>query len=256
MSGRIASLLFYLGSGSCFDVDTFLWPPDDHFILFKQDFMTQDADRPTSSPSCPLPGGGTRRRDVLSTVIVGAGCVGACALAYPFLDSLNGTKNTTLGEDDSIDVDIAALRPGQQLVVTWRGWPVFIQRRTPEMLASLKATDIVQHLRDPDSKILQQPKDATNWHRSVVPEIGVLIGICTHLGCVPSYATPFANDKAAKYSCPCHGSQFDAAGRVYKEAPAPYNLPVPPVTMLSATQVRIGQSKGDPAFSIASIQQI
>ncbi|KXV54096.1 ubiquinol-cytochrome c reductase iron-sulfur subunit [Gluconobacter thailandicus] len=218
--------------------------------------MTKDGAPTSSSNQCSSGRGGTRRRDVLATVTAGVGCAGACALAYPFLDSLNGTRNSRVGEDDTVDVDLSAIPPGQQAVVTWRGWPVFVQRRTAAMLASLQALGAAQRLRDPESKILQQPKDATNWHRSVVPEIGVLIGICTHLGCVPSYDTPSPSDQSGKYACPCHGSQFDIAGRAYKNAPAPYNLPVPPVTMVSATHLRIGQSKGDPDFDIANIQQI
>ncbi|WP_367159380.1 ubiquinol-cytochrome c reductase iron-sulfur subunit [Kozakia baliensis] len=196
------------------------------------------------------------RRDVLAKTTLGMGCAGACALAYPFLDSLNGTRGEDLGGDDTVDVDISTLHPGQQMVVTWRGWPVFVQRRTSEMLASLQAPGVTQRLRDPESKIMQQPRDATNWHRSITPEIGVLVGICTHLGCVPNFNAPNAADHAGNYACPCHGSQFDVAGRAYKEAPAPYNLPVPPVTMLSETKLKIGVSKGDPGFDIANIQQI
>lgn len=208
----------------------------------------------TGSPEAE--GRGSGRRDLLARVTVGAGCAGACALAYPFLDSLNGAKGGGTGADDGLEVDLSPLKPGQQMVVTWRGWPVFVQRRTPEMLAALRAPELAARLRDPESKMRQQPADATNWHRSVVPEIGVLIGICTHLGCVPSFGAPSPSDSAGNYLCPCHGSRFDAAGRAYKDAPAPYNLPVPPVTMLSADRLQIGRSAGDPGFDIASIPQI
>ncbi|GBR37443.1 ubiquinol-cytochrome c reductase iron-sulfur subunit [Neoasaia chiangmaiensis NBRC 101099] len=198
----------------------------------------------------------TKRRDVLTKLTFGAGCAGVCALAYPFLDSLNGTRASAFDESDVVDVDISMLRPGQQKVVQWRNWPVFVQRRTPEALASLQAPGADRDLRDPASRVLQQPRDATNWHRSVVPEIGVYIGICTHLGCVPNYNAPSATDLAGGYVCPCHGSHFDIAGRAFSDAPAPYNLPVPPVTMLSANTLRIGLSKGDPTFDINDIQQI
>ncbi|MFT8482750.1 MAG: ubiquinol-cytochrome c reductase iron-sulfur subunit [Gluconobacter cerinus] len=218
--------------------------------------MTQHDAPPSSSQQGLEEENHPRRRDVLATVTLGMGCAGACALAYPFLNSLNGTQSSRVGEDDTVEVDCSKLSPGQQLVVTWRGWPVFVQRRTPEMLASLRVPELAHRLRDPESKMHQQPQDAINWHRSVVPEIGVLIGICTHLGCVPSFDAPSSGDRSGKYACPCHGSQFDIAGRAYKDAPAPYNLPVPPVTIISDQHLLIGKSKGDPDFDIATIQQI
>ncbi|AFW02356.1 ubiquinol-cytochrome c reductase iron-sulfur subunit [Gluconobacter oxydans] len=218
--------------------------------------MTQDDASLISDPTSSRQEEGSRRRDVLATVTVAMGCAGACAVAYPFLDSLNGTRANHVGESDILDVDLSTLKAGQQIVVTWRGWPVFVQRRTPEMLKTLQDPAILQKLRDPESCIFQQPKDATNWHRSVSPDIGVMIGICTHLGCVPTFDAPTQAEPAGKYLCPCHGSQFDSAGRAYRNAPAPYNLPVPPVTMISDTHLRIGESKNDPDFDIANIQQI
>jgi len=193
---------------------------------------------------------------VLAGATISAGCVGACAFAYPFLDSLNGTRNVIFAGADTVELDLAPIQSGQQTVVAWRGWPIFVQRRTPAMLAALRDPALHARLRDPESEVLQQPDDARNWHRSVLPEIGVYIGICTHLGCVPRYGAPVPTDAAGHYACPCHGSKFDAAGRAFRDAPAPYNLPVPPVTVLSARHLRIGVSTGDPKFDIDAIRQL
>ena len=210
--------------------------------------MTQSETSPSS--------GGTKRRDLLTTATVTLGCAGACALAVPFLNSLKNPSATTLS-DKTLEVDLSSLAPGQDMTVQWQDWPIFIQRRTPQMLAALQTPAHIATLRDANSKMLQQPKDATNWHRSVRPDYGVLVGICTHLGCVPSFEKPGSAPEAeGGYSCPCHGSHFDAAGRVAQRAPAPYNLPVPPVTFLSDTKIRIGHSAGDPGFSMSDIQQI
>lgn len=101
----------------------------------------------------------------------------------------------------------------------------------------------MNELRDAQSDALQQPTYARNWHRSLVPEYGVYVGICTHLGCVPAYTAPAAApDQTGRYACPCHGSQFDLAGRVFKGAPAPYNLPVPPHVMPTPTTLRLGEN--------------
>ncbi|WP_408874000.1 ubiquinol-cytochrome c reductase iron-sulfur subunit [Gluconobacter roseus] len=209
----------------------------------------------TQSETPPSPDG-TKRRDLLATGTLALGCAGACALSVPFLNSLKNPAATPLS-DNTLEVDLSTLAPGQNMTVQWRDWPVFIQRRTPQILAALQVPGHLATLRDADSKILQQPKDATNWHRSVRPEYGVLVGICTHLGCVPTFDKPGSAPEAkGGYFCPCHGSHFDAAGRVVQRAPAPYNLPVPPVTFLSDTKIRIGHSAGDPGFSMSDIQQI
>lgn len=202
------------------------------------------------------PPDGTKRRDLLARGTVALGCAGACALAVPFVNSLRPSTDGTVTET-TLDVDLSALAPGDGMTVQWRDWPVFIQHRTPQMLSELQFPDHIARLRDATSKVVQQPKDATNWHRSIRPEYGVLIGICTHLGCVPTFERPGSAPSASGgYFCPCHGSHFDAAGRVLMRSPAPYNLPVPPVTMLSGTTLRIGHSAADPEFSMSDIQQI
>ena len=147
-------------------------------------------------------------------------------------------------------MDIAGLKPGEKVTVEWRGKPVWIVKRTPEQLAALSKVD--PQLADPQS--LRKPGELTpeyarNEHRSIKPEIMVAVGICTHLGCSPSDKfTPGAqpslpDDWVGGFLCPCHGSTFDLAGRVYKNKPAPDNLEVPPYMYLSDTRLLIGEDK-------------
>ncbi|ACI52911.1 ubiquinol-cytochrome c reductase, iron-sulfur subunit [Gluconacetobacter diazotrophicus PA1 5] len=202
---------------------------------------------------------GTGRRDFLTLVTLAAGGAGAAAFAWPFLDSLR--PGDTKSARAPVDVDVSKLPPGQQITVVWHGSPVFITHRTPESLARLQEAALAARLRDPSSGALQQPPYAANWHRSIKPEFGVVVGICTHLGCVPTYspapdpATPIANWPGG-YACPCHGSKFDLAGRVFTGAPAPYNLPVPPYSMPGPTTIRLGQNPAGSDFDFSSIQQI
>jgi ubiquinol-cytochrome c reductase iron-sulfur subunit len=167
----------------------------------------------------------------------------------------------TLAAGAPIDVDISNVAPGQQIVVRWRERPTVILHRTPEVLAQLQDASLVEQLADPNSHELQQPPYATNWHRSTRPEISILVGICTHLGCIPKfYPQPNASAPAANwpggYFCPCHGSKYDLAGRVFKGVPAPYNLPVPPHHFTSDTVVRIGENPENQKFDFSSIRQI
>lgn len=144
------------------------------------------------------------------------------------------------------------------MTVVWQGKPVFIMRRTPEEIALLQDHALAEKLRDAESTANQQPAYARNWHRSLVPEYGVYVGICTHLGCVPGLNQPTGNtaDTCGGYGCPCHGSKFDLAGRVYKGAPAPYNLPVPPYSMPSPTSIRLGENPKGENFDFSTIEQI
>ncbi len=212
----------------------------------------QDADEPAPAPAGPPP----VRRDFLTLLTVATAAAGAGALAWPFLDSLNSPA-TGEAADMTVDVDLTPLAPGQQIVATWRGYPVFIVRRTPEALRQLQEAALQTRLRDPLSAVPQQPDYAANWHRSIVPEYGVMVGICTHLGCVPRLRPPGeAAGAAGGYACPCHGSRFDLAGRVFLGAPAQYNLPVPPYRLLSPTRLRIGDTLQDPGFEFDEIPQI
>ena len=189
----------------------------------------------------------TRRRRFLTGTTVVIGGVGAAFTAVPFLSSFQpSARAKAIGAP--VEVDISKLEPGQKLVVEWRGKPVWIVRRTEEMLKSVKSGD--GRVADPTSKKSEQPEYAKNEFRSIKPEYLVLVGICTHLGCSPvdklaAQSETFASDWQGGFYCPCHGSLFDLAGRVYKNKPAPDNLEVPPHKYLSDTRIVIGEdSKG------------
>ncbi len=183
------------------------------------------------------------KRRFLTLTGVAAGGVGAAAAAWPFLASLAPSERAkALGAP--VTVDISKLQEGQLLISTWRGSPVWIVRRSQEMLDNLKAVE--DNLRDPASQQEQQPAYAQNDTRSVVPEVLVMIGRCTHLGCSPSYRPEYpAEDLGADWKggffCPCHGSKFDLAGRVYKGVPAPLNMPVPPHRYEGESTIVVGE---------------
>jgi ubiquinol-cytochrome c reductase iron-sulfur subunit len=145
-----------------------------------------------------------------------------------------------------VEVSVEKIEPGQLIRQEWRGKPIWIVRRTERMLQSL--AKIEPRLRDPESKVAsQQPEFAQNQYRSLMPEYLVLVGICTHLGCSPTYRPEVAppdlgGDWLGGFFCPCHGSRFDLAGRVYKNVPAPINLEVPPYKFISDTRILIGAS--------------
>ena len=186
-----------------------------------------------------------RRRFLLATNSV-VGALGISAAALPFIAYLRPSqKARAFGAP--VSVDFAGLAPGQQLTVRWRGKPVWILRRTPEMLRALESQDLRGRLRDPDSEVSsQQPEYAQNPHRSITPEYLIAVAICTHLGCIPTYRPELAPadlgaDWSGGYFCPCHGSKYDLAGRVYKGVPAPLNLEIPPYRLLSNTEAIIGE---------------
>jgi ubiquinol-cytochrome c reductase iron-sulfur subunit len=210
--------------------------------------MSEDAEDATEA--APV------RRDFLTLVTLGATAVAAAGFVWPFLDSLDRS-----GSDAAVapvEVDLASLAPGQQVVVVWGGRPVFVVRRTPDALARLQDTGLDRRLRDPESHARQQPNYAANWHRSISPEIGVLIGVCTHLGCVPRFrpAPERGEHWPGGYACPCHGSRFDLAGRVFDGAPALLNLPVPPYEMVGESRLRIGSNRLDPGFGLDSLTKL
>ena len=199
------------------------------------------------------------RRDFLliaANALIG---VGAACAAWPLLDSLSPARDV-LASGGPVDIDISGIQPGQQIVAQWRSHPVFIARRTPESLATLAGAADASLLRDPNSEAVQQPPYARNPYRSLKPDILVLVGICTHLGCIPNFVpTPgggLGADWPGGYFCPCHGSRYDLAGRVFSGVPAPYNLPVPPYRFVGDTILRIGENPPDSDFDFASIEQI
>jgi ubiquinol-cytochrome c reductase iron-sulfur subunit len=177
-----------------------------------------------------------------ATAAVGA--VGAGFVAVPFVKSWTpSAKAKAAGAP--VTADISQLEPGQKVTIEWRGKPVWVVRRTPEMLAGLKAVE--SKLLDPASEDpSMQPSYAQNETRSIKPEYAVLTGICTHLGCSPLFEPEKAKleaDWQGGFFCPCHGSKFDLAGRVYKGVPAPKNLEVPPHTYQADTVLVIGVDK-------------
>ena len=185
----------------------------------------------------------TRRTLVVATSV--AGGVATVAATVPFVASMWPSERARAA-GAPVEADVATLQPGELRVYEWRGKPVWVFRRTPEMLASLKAA--VPYLTDPESKHSEQPKYAKNENRSEKPEIMVLEGVCTHLGCSPQMKPVEAKaemgpDWVGGFYCPCHGSKFDLAGRVFRGAPAPTNLKVPPYTFVSDAQLVIGEDK-------------
>jgi ubiquinol-cytochrome c reductase iron-sulfur subunit len=198
------------------------------------------------------------RRDFLVVLATAVATIGGACAIWPLLDSMEPSADV-LAMGGPVDVDVSHIAAGQQIVVTWRSRPVFIVRRTPDELKMLQATQDTSQLRDPNSDAFQQPGYAKNWHRSIKPEILVLVGICTHLGCIPRFE-PNLNEAApgwvGGYFCPCHGSKYDLSGRVYTGVPAPYNLPVPPHNFVSDTLVRIGENPAGAKFDFESIEQI
>ncbi len=177
-----------------------------------------------------------------------AGAVGAGFTAVPFVSSFAPSERAKAA-GAPVEVDIAALRPGEKVTVEWRGKPVWIMKRTPEQLAGLQK--IEGQLADPKSvrTAYPTPDYAKNPHRSIKPEVFVAVGICSHLGCSPTdklQAGPqpsLPNDWQGGFLCPCHGSTFDLAGRVFANKPAPDNLEVPPHMYLSDTRLLIGEDK-------------
>ncbi|OIQ45177.1 MAG: ubiquinol-cytochrome c reductase iron-sulfur subunit [Gammaproteobacteria bacterium MedPE] len=188
---------------------------------------------------------GRRRFLTLATAVVGgAGTVG---VAVPFIKSWNPSEKAKAA-GAPVEYDVSKMAPGQLVRVKWRGKPVYVVRRTDEVLEQLKSGHNEQ-LKDPDSIENQQPEYAVNSHRSPNPEFLVALGVCTHLGCAPTYRAGDFNEivegVANGFFCPCHGSKFDMAGRVFNNVPAPLNLVVPPHSYSDNGVLLIGVDKGD-----------
>jgi len=185
----------------------------------------------------------TRRNLIVATsAVAGAASVG---VAIPFAWSWWPSERAKAA-GAPVEADISNLAPGELTVVEWRGKPVWIMRRTKEMLAAVRKAD--DKVTDPKSDVPLQPEYAKNENRSIKPEILVLVGICSHLGCSPEQKSADAKAEMGPeweggFYCVCHGSKFDLAGRVYKGVPAPVNLDVPPHMYLSDDTIRIGDDK-------------
>jgi len=186
------------------------------------------------------------RRCFIRRATAAVGGVGIVAASVPFISYWMPSADTEAASAP-IKIDISTVQAGQQLTVPWRGQPIWFIRRTPEMLDTLPLLNST--LRDPNSDEPQQPSYARNIHRSIKPEMLVAIGICTHLGCVPTYRPDKGSISPAwlgGFYCPCHGSMYDLAGRVYSGVPAPLNLRIPRHMYVSETEIMIGQdSEGE-----------
>lgn len=186
------------------------------------------------------------RRLFLTTTATFIGGGGAVATAVPFIAAMSPSARTrAIGAP--VEVDISDLEPGDRKVVQWQGKPVWILRRGEGSLTELGELD--DDVDDPDSEKQQQPEYASNQYRSINPEYLIVIGLCTHLGCSPTYVPTdeeheLGADWKGGFFCPCHGSRFDLAGRVYKSVPAPTNLVVPPHQYLTETRILIGDDSG------------
>jgi ubiquinol-cytochrome c reductase iron-sulfur subunit len=187
-----------------------------------------------------------QRRRFLTTAATVVGGAGVAASAVPFISTMTpSAKTKAIG--GPVEVDISGLQPGQRQIVKWQGKPVWIIRRDEKILSDLETLNA--EVRDPQSDVDQQPPYAKNTYRSRKPEFLVVIGLCTHLGCSPNYFT--AEDQQdlgpgwkGGFFCPCHGSRFDLAGRVYKSVPAPTNLVVPPHRFVTDNRILIGDDSG------------
>lgn len=188
---------------------------------------------------------GRRRFLTATTTVVGA--AGAVAAAIPFVTYMTPSDKARAA-GAPVEVDISKLEPGKMMRVKWRGQPVWILSRTDEMLKNLDTLD--DQLNDPKSEVIdQQPSYAKNKYRSIKPEVLVAVGLCTHLGCSPTFRPEIAPDDLGPqwkggFFCPCHGSRFDLAGRVYSGVPAQNNLAVPPHRYVSDSVILVGDDKG------------
>ncbi len=189
----------------------------------------------------------TSKRQFLTTAMTVVGAVGAGYLAVPFLAQMQpSTKALAAGAPT--EVDISKMESGQLLRVEWRGKPAWLLNRTPEVLETLDTLE--DKLSDPMSNESIQPEYCKNRYRSIKPELLVTIGLCTHLGCSPTFRPEIApsdlgSDWKGGFFCPCHGSWFDLAGRVYRGVPAPTNLDIPPHRYVTETLIIIGEDDAE-----------
>ena len=181
----------------------------------------------------------SRRRFLTAgTMVVGA--IGTVAVAVPFVASWSPSARAR-SAGAPVEANIGKLEPGQQIIFKWQGKPVWVVRRDAKALATLTDSSLTDVLRDVDSEESIQPEYTKNEYRSIKPEYLIMVGICTHLGCSPSYRPEITTDFQGGFFCPCHGSKFDFAGRVYSGVPAPTNLTVPPHYFISDDVILIGE---------------
>ena len=183
------------------------------------------------------------RRKFLLAATSATGAVGVCALGVPFVSSMSPSEKAKAA-GAPVEFDVSQVTSGEIKTAEWRGQPVWILNRTEKMLSTLSDKKI---LTDPESKLPQQPKNCQNATRSIKPNLLVMVGICTHLGCSPTpklkNGGEMGNNWEGGFFCPCHGSKFDLAGRVYKGSPAPTNLVIPPYRYSDDKTIIIGESE-------------
>jgi ubiquinol-cytochrome c reductase iron-sulfur subunit len=182
------------------------------------------------------------RRNFLKSVLAFLGVAGAGFASVPFVSSMQPGKKAQSGAKP-VKVDISDLKPNEKISVTWQGMPIYIIRRTEEQVAALQKENGA--LRDPQSGDSRQPQVTENEHRSIRPDIFVVVAVCTHLGCSPTFKPEYASvdqNWPGGFFCACHGSKFDLAGRVYNKVPAPTNLTVPPYFFIDPTTLVVGAS--------------
>ena len=213
-----------------------------------------------STSSADPHGSEATRRDFLYIATAAVGAVGAAATLVPLISQMNPDAST-LAAGGPVELDVSKVAVGAQVVIRWRQRPIFVFHRSPQTLQAMQSEQMISLLADPNSAQTQQPPYAANWHRSIKPEFGILVGICTHLGCIPLFypqpsATSPVTDWPGGYFCPCHGSKYDPAGRVFNGVPAPYNLPVPPYQFINDTTIRVGENPPGSTFDFGSIRQL
>jgi ubiquinol-cytochrome c reductase iron-sulfur subunit len=181
------------------------------------------------------------KRNFLIAATAGVGALGAAAVAVPFVGSMLPSERAKAA-GAPVEVDVSKIQPGSMITAEWRGKPVWIINRTDAMTADLAKHN--DQLSDPNSEVPQQPAYCKNASRSIKPNLAVVVGICTHLGCSPTEKLQAGGDMGENWTggffCPCHGSRFDLAGRVFKGSPAPINLVIPPYQYLTETTLLIG----------------
>jgi ubiquinol-cytochrome c reductase iron-sulfur subunit len=185
------------------------------------------------------------RRRLLRIATGALGLFGGIVASVPFIRSMSPSARARAG-GSPVTIDLSTVRARQQVPVIWRGKPIWVLHRDDAMLKFLSGEELISSLSDPDSLTeSQQPDYARNPHRSIRPEYFVAIGLCTHLGCVPSFRPDVGSMESSEpwpggYFCPCHGSKFDLAGRVYRNVPAPTNLVIPPHRYISESVIEVG----------------
>jgi ubiquinol-cytochrome c reductase iron-sulfur subunit len=195
------------------------------------------------------------RRRFLSTTTAAVGTVGAASAAWPFIDQMNPDARIR-ATNDVIQVDLVKLQLAEYRVVRWRNFRIFVVRRTPGMLQAMQDESFVAQLYDPDSQRSRQPSYAKNWHRSIDPVYAVLVGVCTHIPCIPTYYEKASViSVAGGYQCPCCATRFDPAGRAYAGI-SRYNLAVPPYSFAGSSKILLGKNASDELFSLQSVELI